>query len=255
MKKVLALCLLCAVPMVANAYSLFSGSCIGSYDDETKKAYFLDVASIMPDSSFYEITASLLAGNFTVFYPKCTKGKAYRVSYYGASVDGVYGSCTGCRDGYILQNRTLPLVFPVVSGNTFSCSSLPSGYTYKECVEATDCDGYTEWQTIGSCYQLRYRRAATGGICQNVETQYRCSQNCYGTTTSGVTGCQQCPNVGLSMYHPVDEGTVLNVTVSGLTDGAGATDVSECYINRVGNLVHLDDSGELVYTDKCYYGD
>ncbi|MDR0741459.1 MAG: hypothetical protein LBF28_01665, partial [Rickettsiales bacterium] len=61
-------------------------------------------------------------------------------------------------------------------------------------------------------------------------TVYRCASGYYGSSTTGTSGCTQCPTGG--------------------TSDAGATDATDCYASPRNGT---DTTGSWEYTSTCYY--
>lgn len=118
----------------------------------------------------------------------------------------------GCKDGYtqVSDNNYLP--------TQLGCANVSVLNIWVHCVSNTVLCGTCvsdAWVEIPNmAYATRTQRYCDGATCKS-SSQVGCKTGYYGTPTKVGSGCTKCPNFG---------------SISGTTNGVGATSVAECYV-------------------------
>jgi hypothetical protein len=107
----------------------------------------------------------------------------------------------------------------------------------------------------------KYEGGYTNCACAE-ELTFRCAPGYYGTATSSLKGCAECPDNSIPcsggngstfscMAGYYKNGTECTACPTGGTSVVGSTDITDCYIPK--NTTDSDTTGGFTYTDNCYY--
>lgn len=144
------------------------------------------------------------------------------------SANEIYCDCASCDALRTLTEKTITI-------------SASESYTIHECIlnvapirPCKNCNS-TDWGAHSTGYESRVNATCnhSTGVCTKT-TVYRCAVGYYGNSTNGTSGCDSCPE-------------------SGITSNAGATLITECYL--ASGTTGSDHTGMYTYAGDCYYVD
>lgn len=111
------------------------------------------------------------------------------------------------------------------------CASCMGTPTLVYCTDF-GCNPTYIWEASGIGYEVLRGYCEDGNMCSQLTFLYRCAAGYYGSPTSSLSGCTECPSPGTSV--------------------AGSnTSKTDCYIPA--NTQLTDSSGTFTYTTNCYY--
>ncbi|MDE5616015.1 MAG: hypothetical protein K2I81_04265 [Alphaproteobacteria bacterium] len=144
-------------------------------------------------------------------------------------------------------------------GGYYVCSAY-DGWTYtatdpnlQPCT-SSNCQS-SAWTTLRTGYETRtYRYCSTTTNCAS-ETQYRCAQNYYGSTTNGTSGCSKCDSSpDNTAYEENNKYVSTGSKEPGRTMGGGTSSKTSCYIPPLGgSYSYMDSTGVYEFNGNCYW--
>ncbi len=172
----------------------------------------------------------------------------------------IAGACSDHDDGYTwctsYQRYSNGDIMSNGNNSGYECTT--SGWQYRAVLEAcsaSNCKS-SSWASHRTGYENRtYRYCASSSNCV-AETQYRCAQNYYGSTTNGTSGCTKCSDSIDYTAYIADNGKYVSSgkTQPGYTAGAGTTSRTACYIPALGgSMSYMDSTGVYEYNGNCYW--
>lgn len=177
-------------------------------------------------SSLGCVSQSSSTGGFIVIGQphNCT---SQETEYWGNGGRFAVNNCTSCMMGFQINELSI---------STEECGTIP----YKICGDISSYGCYGSWQD-----QIVYIDEHIAEITQTYNSPQNkctitvkdlCAANYYGSPTfssnGSISGCNTCPKGENSSSY----------------SQSGSTDITDCYVTN-----GSDNSGNYVYTEKCYY--